>query len=126
MALPAIRENQPKNDPYEIYRASKEYGDIVDYLQHGVLPLRGKGCSTSQIKNIRRKAHNFQLTPRGLLKRERNGSWACCVLPSEVPAILKDMHDGCGHFADAITLDRMVGNFFWPKTTRDIEIFCQT
>src|SRR5437762_9342352 len=48
MALPAIREKQSTNDPHEAYRASKEYGDIVDYLQHRVLPLKEKGYGTSQ------------------------------------------------------------------------------
>src|SRR5256885_88828 len=102
MAFPAIREKQSTNNPHGAYQTSKEYGDIVDFLQHRVLPLKEKGHGTSQIKNTHRKAYNFQLTPWGLLKQERNGSWAHCILPLEVPAILKDMHDGCGHFADAI------------------------
>ena len=108
IALPAIRESQPTNDPHEVYRVSKEYGDIMDYLQHKILLLKKKGFGTNQIKNTYRRVHNFQLTTQGLLKHEKNGSWACCILLLEIPAILKDMHDGCSHFADAITLDRIV------------------
>ena len=68
MALPAIRERNSVSDPYKAYRKSKSYGDIVDFLQHGVLTLKERGLGTSQIKNIHRKAHNYQLATRGLLK----------------------------------------------------------
>ena len=62
MTLLVIREKQSINDLHRAYWTSKEYSDIMDFLQHGVLLLKEKGYGTSQIKNIYRKVYNFQLT----------------------------------------------------------------
>jgi hypothetical protein len=107
MALPAMPQ-LPVNDLYWKFRHSKEYGDIVDFLTNGNTALRKRKLGASQIKNIRRKALAYQFTDTGLMKKERNGSLACCILKEEVPAILKSLHDGCGHFADVITLDQVI------------------
>ena len=80
MALPTITEN----DPYALYRESKEYGDIVTFLTQGSAGLRSRGLGASQIKNIRRKAKRYQLTATGLTYEERNGRLAKCILPAEV------------------------------------------
>ena len=124
MALPVPRTEYL--DSHRVLQQSKEYGDIITFLKKGVLPLKEKGLGASQIKNIRRKAYNYSLTEQSLLKKERNGALAKCILRQEVPAVLKEMHDGCGHFANAITLDRIVGNFFWPTRTRDVEFYCRS
>jgi RNase H-like domain found in reverse transcriptase/Integrase zinc binding domain len=124
MALPALRG--PRQDQYAKFRQTKEYADVVDFLTDGVVSLREKGLGASQIKNIRRKALSYQLTETGLLWKERNGSMAKCILKEEVPATLKHFHDGCGHFASAITLDRTIGQVYWPQRTRDIEDWCGT
>jgi hypothetical protein len=63
----------------------------------------------NQIKNIRRKARNYRLVLGGLLKWEQNGSWVKCILQPEVLMILKEMHDGCRYFSNAIILDQLVG-----------------
>jgi RNase H-like domain found in reverse transcriptase/Integrase zinc binding domain len=122
LALPVLRVNPV--DPHNRFLRSKEYGDLVAYLKGGILELQNRNLGRNQIKNTKRKADYYTLTDRGLLKRERNGFMSKCILRDEVPKVLKDLHDGCGHFATAITLDRTVGNFFWPTRTRDIEQYC--
>jgi hypothetical protein len=122
LALPVLRVNPV--DPHNRFLRSKEYGDLVAYLKGGILELQNRNLGRNQIKNTKRKAEYYTLTDRGLLKRERNGFMSKCILRDEVPKVLKDLHDGCGHFATAITLDRTVGNFFWPTRTRDIEQYC--
>src|SRR4051794_1519035 len=64
----------------------------------GVTPLRKRGLGASQMKNIRRKALTCQLTDTGLMRRERNGGMAKCILVGEIPAVLEHLHDRCGHF----------------------------
>ncbi|KAI9775776.1 MAG: hypothetical protein M1839_000904 [Geoglossum umbratile] len=72
--------------------------------------------SASQVKNIRRKSKKFRLTETGLIYEERNGSVSRCILQLEVKQVLKHLHDGCRHFADAITVNHAVGQFYWPKS----------
>ena len=116
---------KPALGQYNRYRDSKEYGDIVNFLLGGVQALRERKLGASQIKNVRRKAGKYRLIQGGVLRQERNGLWAKCVLPDAVSSILKHLHDGYGHFADAITMDRAVGQFYWPKWARDIENWCR-
>jgi Integrase zinc binding domain len=124
LAYPAAL--QSVNDPYFKFRQSKEYGDIVDFLMDRVIPLRNRKLGASQIRNIQRKARSYQLSDTELLKQEQNGSIAKCILKEEVLKVLQHLHNGCGYFADTITLDRAVRRVYWPTRIYDIEVWCQS
>ena len=55
-----------------------------------------------------------------LFYREKNGELATCVLEENVPKVLRDLHEGHGHFAARITLGRADGKVYWPSRAQDI------
>ena len=55
-----------------------------------------------------------------LFYREKNGELATCVLEENVPKVLRDLHEGHGHFAARITLGRAHWKVYWPSRAQDI------
>ena len=51
---------------------------------------------------------------------------APCVLDDEVPRLLEYAHDGHGHFAGSITLDRLLGEAYWPTRVKDVKSWCRS
>ena len=43
-----------------------------------------------------------------------------------MPALLRQVHDGCGHYSHLVTLDALRGRFFWPSRTEDVNLFCKS
>jgi hypothetical protein len=80
---------------------------------------------------MEKKAADFRLidakggVPR-LAYIERNGAQSWCILPEQVNEVLRYAHDCHGHFADALTLKQLVGNFYWPSRAKDTPIFCRS
>ena len=40
--------------------------------------------------------------------------WSPCIVKKQVSPTLKQYHDTHGYFAEAIALDRLIGNVYWP------------
>lgn len=61
-----------------------------------------------------------------LMYLENNGQWSVCITEREVQPVLKAFHTDHGHFADAITVDFMIGRFYWPTRAKDAKYWCST
>ena len=55
-----------------------------------------------------------------LFWKETDGQLAVCVLEDEVERVLRNLHDGHGHFAVGLTAGHTHGRYFWPSRQRDI------
>ena len=55
-----------------------------------------------------------------LFWREGDGQLAMCVLEGEVEKLLRDLHDGHGHFAAGVTAGHAHGQYFRPTRQKDI------
>jgi hypothetical protein len=81
----------------------------------------------SQVSRAERRAAQRQIKQIELLEgrlgillyRENNGQTTVCLVDNEVEPILRIMHNDHGHFSDAITLDRFIGQAYWPYRVRD-------
>ena len=111
-------------DPYSKWRASRWYQRVVDYLTTGSNLL--KSLSHNAAKLTRRRALRFVLTDQHLLYTEKNGMRSICALPQDLPGILHHSHDSHGHFAAALTLDRLVGEWYWPTRASDVQQWCRS
>jgi transposase InsO family protein len=107
---------------------SEWYGAIVEYR----LFARDQGDgSKSARKRLEKKAADFRLVDKkGAVPRlayvERDGSQSWCLHPEQVNEALQYAHDCHGHFADAITLKRLMGKFYWPTRAKDTPVFCRS
>jgi len=55
-----------------------------------------------------------------LFYREKNGELATCVLEADIPKVLRELHEGHGHFAARIRLGRAHGKVYWPSQAQDV------
>lgn len=102
------------------YATSPMYADIVEALKGEPL----SHLSRQQRRSINHKMRNYKICEANedlLLWKERNGMWARCLVEEEIDPIFKHYHDQLGHFSPALTLGRLVGEFYWPTRARDIE-----
>ena len=99
------------------------YGDIVRVKLHGIGARDELDLGQNEWKALDRRAGRYWMVegrePR-LYWKERDGQLALCVLEGEVEKVLRDLHDGHGHFATGITAGRAHGRYFWPTRQRDI------
>lgn len=114
----------PVNKTHQAFRASRWYGTLTSYLLDGFEALKDTG--TSEAKRIKRQAFNFAVADQHLLYLERNGTKSKCILPAQIDSLLKWAHDEHGHFSVAITLHKLIGQWYWPTRASDVERYCHT
>jgi len=107
---------------FEKWTSSKEYGDIARYLLKGEAGL--DNLDRNRSRAVRNQAKKFQLRSFALVRKEYDGQWARCVLKQDVVARLKYYHEHLGHFADAITMQRLKGQWWWPTRAEDVQNWC--
>ena len=102
------------------------YGMIVQARLDGWEGIIGSGrriMGRSGRKCLARAMRRYVLVdgvdPK-LFYQEKNGELATCVLEENVPKVLRDLHEGHGHFAAKITLARAHGKVYWPSQAQDI------
>jgi len=61
-----------------------------------------------------------------LIRRERDGTLAKCLLEEEVKGILEELHDLHGHFSSQYLFRKCNGKWFWPTRRHDIEFHCRS
>ena len=59
----------------------------------------------------------FNETPSGMCLLHRQG---------EVEAILYHLHDCHGHFAAGVLMRTIVGRYYWPTRSKDVNVYCST
>ena len=109
---------------FEAFLNSSWYSDITHFLLFGLDGI--KDLTRNSRRNVLRSAKHFRLSGRALLRMETSGVYAKCILPHEVDEMLYWAHELHGHFANAITLHHLVGQFWWPKRVADVERYCRT
>ncbi|SLM34951.1 Ribonuclease H-like domain [Lasallia pustulata] len=110
---------------WEKFNQSPELMRIVYYLRFG---KEGLGdMPRSELRALQHRATKFSLGERTgiLLYTERNGARAPCIVGEEIPAILGHLHDGHGHYSHIITLDRLIGEAYWPTRAHDVITWCR-
>ncbi|SLM37532.1 Ribonuclease H-like domain [Lasallia pustulata] len=82
----------------------------------------------SELRALQHWATKFSLGEQTgvLLYTERNGARAPCIVGEEIPAILGHLHDGHGHYSHIITLDRLIGEAYWPTRAHDVITWCRS
>ena len=105
---------------------SKAYGKVVTFIKQGSQGLRTIGCGESEIKAVRRLSLRYRLIDQQLIYLEAGGLTAKCLFPHQTKAILKWAHDEHGHFANAITLQKLIGQWYWPTRASDVERYCRS
>ena len=67
-------------------------------------------------------ADDFRVEGGRLLKKLKGGTYAICLLESEVPKALQQAHDSAlgGHYGKEVTLKRLEGAFWWPSMKQDV------
>ena len=111
---------------WEKFNQSPELMRIVYYLRFG---KEGLGdMPRSELRALQHRATKFSLGERTgvLLYTERNGARAPCIVGEEIPAILGHLHDGHGHYSHIITLDRLIGEAYWPTRAHDVITWCRS
>ena len=123
---PATTSTVPPVDLFADFRSNETYGPILQFLQNGDKGIAHLG--RSQRRQVKSRSLRFRVAGRHLMYQERSqpSCRAKCILDKEVPEILKWAHDAHGHFAHALTLHKLQGQFYWPTRTRDVEQWCQT
>ena len=112
---------------WEQYTVEEPYRKIVHYLTGGIPALKDQlQLGPNEIQSVIRQARKYRLKDGRLLYRERSGNYSKCALRSEVRQILAAAHDGHGHYAQAITLDHLVDQFYWPTRAKDVYQYCRT
>ena len=77
----------------------------------------------SEWRSLEKRARRYTMVKgrdTRLFWREVDGQLVLCVLEEEVERVLRDVHDGHGHFAAGITAGHAHGKYFWPTRQRDI------
>jgi hypothetical protein len=103
------------------------YKNLIRYLRfgrEGVIHL-----DRPELRKLMHSASNFELAshrPGLLLYREANGTKAPCMINDGIERILEHAHDGHGHYADAITLDRLIRGAYWPTWVQDDKTWCRS
>lgn len=114
----------------EKYQRSPMYAQIMEYLMGGEDYLRKQKVFRNRAKQLRHKAKQYRLphhtSSRHLRWVEDTGAQSICIIEEEVPRVLQSAHEDHGHFASALTLDFLIGQFYWPTRTRDIIQWCQS
>ncbi|KAH0607822.1 uncharacterized protein H6S33_002856 [Morchella sextelata] len=120
------------------------YGVMVEYKLTGMLPaskIAGKAgkedlSETDKARWLRRLKHQsarFVIVdpetsgrPHGLLYREKNGETAICIKKRNIKEILSWAHDVHRHFAESITLKKLIGKYYWSTRHRDTSYSCRS
>jgi hypothetical protein len=97
------------------------YSEIISTLLRGLSSV-GEG----RRRLMKRRVLRYRIFDNALHYLENDESWALCATESEVPIILQNAHDRCGHFAVAITSERLRGRHWWPSRASDIENYCRS
>lgn len=95
---------------YGSLAVSEWYGDNVRYLlreDEGISHL-----GRSQRRRVKRKAFNYGLSGRNRVRMEYSGEPAKHILPDQVDSILRNAHNEYGYWAHAITLHRLIKQFY--------------
>lgn len=105
-----------------------EYEDkiqmVYDYLASGQIDE-----ASQMVKN---KSRQFKVDDQGRLWRHvgvggsRGGRWILVVKLQERLAILKEVHDGHGHFGCQSTWARLYMNYWWNNAYQDIKEYIST
>lgn len=131
MAMPAaVLEEQNEvidecgHDPFAELRQDPLYNDIIDFLLYGVNGI--KELHRSRRRQIQAKAVKFRIAGRRLVYIERNHQQALCITGDRICQVLQWAHDCHGHFAAALTIDRLIGQFYWTTRVKDVEEWCRS
>jgi hypothetical protein len=52
---------------------------------------------------------------------ERDGSWARCRPKDQVKTAIVWAYGRIGHFSAGLTINRLIGRYFWPTRNIDVE-----
>lgn len=117
----------PWEDPrLVVFRQSRYYDRVVTFLLDGVEGLEKLGLEENAIKTVRRWSLRYDIVGPQLVYVEKRGLRSKCILRDDIPGILKWAHNEHGHYSSALTLKRLVGNFWWPTRVKDVEAFCRS
>ncbi|KAG4266683.1 hypothetical protein FPRO04_13203 [Fusarium proliferatum] len=92
------------------------YSEILSTLLKGL-----SSVEEGRRRLMKRRVLRYRIFDDALHYLENDESWALCATESEVPIILQNAHDRCGHFAVAITSERLRGRHWWPSRASDTE-----
>ena len=103
------------------------YGAVVqarlDEMDDGCVGAGRMELGRSQKKALEKAMRRYVLVDGTEVKhffREKNGELASCVLEKDVSGVLTSLHEGHGHFANGITLERAYRRVYWPFHAYDI------
>ena len=99
------------------------YGGIMRVKLEGTGAKEELDLGRSERRSLDQRARRYTMVEgreTRLFWREVDGQLALCVLEEEVERVLRDLHDGHGHFAAGITAGRAQGKYFWPTRQKDI------
>ena len=99
------------------------YGGIIRVKLDGTGAKEELDLGRSEWRSLEQRARRYTMVEgreTRLFWREVDGQLALCVLEEEVERVLRDLHDGQGHFAAGITAGHADGKYFWPTRQRDI------
>ena len=102
------------------------YGKVVSLKLDGVAAKEELDLGRSEWRALENRAKRYLMVEgrnARLIWKEKDGHLAACVLEDEVEKVLRDLHDGHGHFAAGITGGGAHGRYFWPTRQRDIGLW---
>lgn len=136
-----------KEGGWSLWKDDEWYGVLVEYKLTGSVPTSKIEQRMGSIKltepeikkwtrRMKQQSTRFVLVdnetqpgkdvPNSLFYKERDGTLALCIRKNEVKPILYWAHDTHGHFAEAITLRKIMGNYYWPTRHRDTSYYCRS
>ena len=99
------------------------YGGIIRVKLDGTGAMEELDLGWIEWKYLEQRARRYTMVEgRGtrLFWREVDGQLAFCMLEEELERVLRDLHDGHGHFMAGITAGRAHGKSCWPMRQKDI------
>lgn len=124
-----------ERDNWEPWLQDEWYGEIVHYKVFGT--LKSRSGDKRKERQIRLQSHKYRLieteqpgtryVQRALARVEsREGGLSRCVRKHEVVGILERYHERHGHFVAAIMARNLVGKWYWPGRSGDIQQWCRS
>lgn len=86
-------------------------------LQHGTMP---QGTSAADKSRVSKRLAYYQWHSDKLLRRMPDGSLKQVPPPQERPAVIKELHNKCGHFGVRRTAALVLNSFWWHGLQADV------
>jgi hypothetical protein len=109
----ALENYDPPDQPFKL---------IAHIFQFLVLQQNLPGVDAKLMQKVCHHARNYRFAGQ-ILYRKRAGQWVHVPTIAERPALLREAHDGRGHFGTRATFQYLNERYWWPQFYQDCALY---